>query len=115
MAVSDLMASQMRSAVLVHCTRSWSGGYSSVGTVMNSMLSVPTFWMLWATAVMLVRPNSGSVVSAFVAALRKEKSLSGRSRSEVEVAFCATEAMKACCRLIRPRSEPSPIVLRART
>ena len=64
---------------------------------------------------MVPTPNSGSVVSDFVAALRNEKSLVGSSSSWVDVAFWITEERKACWRPMRCRSDPSPTDLRTRT
>ena len=55
------------------------------------------------------------VVMDWDAATRNRKRRSGRSRSEELVASCTTEERKACCRLMRPMSDPSPTVLRTRT
>ncbi len=86
-----------------------------MGTVTNWISPRPIPLTLVARSCIVPSPNSGSVVSDFVAASRKEKSFVGWASSLVDVASCMTDDRNACWRSIRPRSEPSPTDLRTRT
>ena len=62
-----------------------------------------------------VARGRGSTVSDLVAALRKRSSRSGLVSVPAEMTLLAIEATNACCRFIRPMSEPSPTAYRCRT
>ena len=70
---------------------------------------------LWAMSRIWPTSSPLSVVIDCVAALRKRNSRSGRSSSDDLVASWTTEDRNACWRSMRPRSDPSPTVLRTRT
>ncbi len=113
--VSLRMASQTSSASGVHTTRFSSCGDGSFGMVRKDTSAGGSAWTdraILARAVTLAR--SGSVVKDLVPASSTPISRSGRVSRPVLVTSWIMDDRNVCCRSMRPRSEPSPI-LRTRT
>ena len=87
-----------------------------VGMVTNVTFLLCKFRRLAAMASSLATdPRPGSTVSALVAVLAIDRSLTGLSRTPWLSIFWMSEDMNSCCSSIRPRSLPSPTPCLVRT
>ena len=92
-----------------------SGAYCQ-GTVMNWILSRPMPLNCAPRSAIFARLSSPvSRVRDWVAASRNCTRRIGLASVLALITWWAIEAMNACCRFIRPMSEPSPTTYRSRT
>ena len=77
---------------------------------MNLIRPAVSPWALRARSFSTPIVSSGSVVTDLVAASRKRNSRAGSVSMAPLSTFRVMEAMNICCRLIRPMSEPSPML-----